>query len=122
MSLKKPLLLLSALVALTVLSPAKSFAYWDNYYHGHHYDHGGGRVVVGFGAPIYYDEYPAPAPIYYYPSPAYGQVVQYQPVPQPVLVQLQPPPPGYYYSMGNRQVLVVSNRTHRTAGFISLRF
>lgn len=122
MSFKKPLLLLSALAALTVLSPAKSFAYWDNYYHGHHYDRGGHvRIIANVGPPVYYESYPV-APIYYYPSPAYGQVVQYQPVPQPVLVQLQPPPPGYYYSMGNRQVLVVSNRTHRTAGYIALRF
>ncbi|MDB5478408.1 MAG: hypothetical protein JWM96_903 [Alphaproteobacteria bacterium] len=67
------------------------------------------RVVTRYvqTRPTFYNE------TVYYSQPRYfvGQRLdRYQPVPRPVLVQLEPAPYGYYYSMENDNVFLVSQR------------
>jgi Ni/Co efflux regulator RcnB len=48
------------------------------------------------------------------------EVVVYEPVPQPLLVQLQPVPVGYQYVMVDKDVLLISEASHKVIDAITL--
>lgn len=48
------------------------------------------------------------------------EVVVYEPVPQPLLVQLQPVPVGYQYIMVDKDVLLISEASHKVIDAITL--
>lgn len=51
--------------------------------------------------------------------PLYSGIV-YEPVPEPLLVQLQPVPMGYQYVMVDRDVLLISEASHKVIDAITL--